>query len=62
MSKLRLGRISKVGKNPSKVARVSLGKVIKEVTDKILGSENNIDDDYMDAEYEVLEAPKRLFK
>lgn len=61
MSKLRLGRIYKVGKNPSKVARVSLGKVIKKVTDKILGS-SITDYDYMDAEYEVLEAPKRLFK
>ena len=61
MSKLRLGRISKVGKKPSKVARVSLGKVIKEVTDKILGS-SIIDNDYMDAEYKVLESPKRLFK
>ena len=61
MSKLRLGRISKIGKNPSKVARVSFGTFIKKVTNKILGTVIT-DNDYMDAEYEVLEAPKRLFK
>ena len=60
MSKLKLGRISKVGMKSTKVARVSLGSVIKKVTDKILG-ERVLDNSFMDAEYEVIEAPKTRY-
>ena len=60
MSKLKLGRISKVGIKSTKVARVSLGSIIKKVTNKILG-EGITDNSYMDAEYEVIEAPKTKY-
>ena len=60
MSKLKLGRISKVGIKSTKVARVSLGSVIKKVTDKILG-ENISDNWFMDAVYEVIETQKTKY-
>lgn len=61
MSKLNIGRISKVGSASTKLNRVSLGTVIKSISKKMVSTLDRIYswEDAIDAEYVVLEPAKQ---